>query len=195
MALQINPPTAAPHARVRLHWLAVAFFVLAPLSMLFGGLTVLGTAQHAFNLANTPTLVGTVMFLAGHETSASALSWALYLIARDRDVQDRMHAETDIAFGQEGDTGYIAVGQEIADLKAPATKIGDVDSFKRVVEGEAGSILFVNVNAALALPTVSSMLDGGAPDTRAWLEPVSSIGVVSTIKGDYAHAVMRVTFN
>ena len=103
--------------------------------------------------------------------------------------------EPTIAFGQEGDTGYIAVGQEIADLKAPATKIGDVDSFKRVVEGEAGSILFVNVNAALALPTVSSMLDGGAPDTRAWLEPVSSIGVVSTIKGDYAHAVMRVTFN
>ena len=65
MALQINPPTAAPHARVRLHWLAVAFFVLAPLSMLFGGLTVLGMSQHTFNLANTPTLVGTVMFLAG----------------------------------------------------------------------------------------------------------------------------------
>jgi cytochrome P450 len=43
-----------------------------------------------------------VMFLAGHETSASALSWALYLIARDRDVQDRMHAETERAFGQEG---------------------------------------------------------------------------------------------
>lgn len=43
-----------------------------------------------------------VMFLAGHETSASALSWALYLIAQDRDVQERMHAETRLAFGQEG---------------------------------------------------------------------------------------------
>lgn len=43
-----------------------------------------------------------VMFLAGHETSASALSWALYLIAQDRDVQDRMHAESERAFGQEG---------------------------------------------------------------------------------------------
>jgi cytochrome P450 len=42
------------------------------------------------------------MFLAGHETSASALSWALYLIACDKDVQDRMHAETELAFGQEG---------------------------------------------------------------------------------------------
>jgi cytochrome P450 len=43
-----------------------------------------------------------VMFLAGHETSASALSWALYLVAQDRDIQDRMHAETELAFGQEG---------------------------------------------------------------------------------------------
>ncbi len=42
-----------------------------------------------------------VMFLAGHETSASALSWALYLISRDKDVQDRMHAETELASGQE----------------------------------------------------------------------------------------------
>lgn len=43
-----------------------------------------------------------VMFLAGHETSASALSWALYLISRDKEIQDRMHAETELAFGQEG---------------------------------------------------------------------------------------------
>ncbi len=43
-----------------------------------------------------------VMFLAGHETSASALSWALYLIARDQEVQGRMHLEADKAFSQEG---------------------------------------------------------------------------------------------
>jgi cytochrome P450 len=43
-----------------------------------------------------------VMFLAGHETSASALSWALYLIARDTDIQERMHAEAGRAFGQDG---------------------------------------------------------------------------------------------
>lgn len=43
-----------------------------------------------------------VMFLAGHETSASALSWALYLIAQDRDVQERMHAETRLAFLSDG---------------------------------------------------------------------------------------------
>ena len=34
-----------------------------------------------------------MLFLAGHETSASALTWALYLVAQSPDVQQRMHAE------------------------------------------------------------------------------------------------------
>ena len=34
-----------------------------------------------------------IFFLAGHETSASALSWALYLLARDTATQDRLRAE------------------------------------------------------------------------------------------------------
>ena len=34
-----------------------------------------------------------IFFLAGHETSASALAWALYLIANCPEVQDRMYAE------------------------------------------------------------------------------------------------------
>lgn len=35
-----------------------------------------------------------MLFLAGHETSASALSWSLYLISNRTDIQERMHAET-----------------------------------------------------------------------------------------------------
>lgn len=35
-----------------------------------------------------------IFFLAGHETSASALSWAFYLLAMDPDVQDEVLAET-----------------------------------------------------------------------------------------------------
>ncbi len=34
-----------------------------------------------------------IFFLAGHETSASALAWAIYLLALDRDVQARVAAE------------------------------------------------------------------------------------------------------
>lgn len=39
-----------------------------------------------------------IFFLAGHETSASALAWALYLIAQCPDVQDRMRAEATAVF-------------------------------------------------------------------------------------------------
>lgn len=34
-----------------------------------------------------------MLFLAGHETSASALSWALHLLAHSPEVQERMHVE------------------------------------------------------------------------------------------------------
>ncbi len=40
-----------------------------------------------------------IFFLAGHETSASALAWALYLIALDPGVQSRLAAEADAALG------------------------------------------------------------------------------------------------
>ena len=40
-----------------------------------------------------------MLFLAGHETSAAALGWALYLIANRPDVQTRMRAEADAALG------------------------------------------------------------------------------------------------
>jgi len=40
-----------------------------------------------------------VLFLAGHETSASVLAWALYLIAKRPDIQDRLYAESTSAFG------------------------------------------------------------------------------------------------
>lgn len=34
-----------------------------------------------------------MLFLAGHETSASALTWAVYMLANSRDIQERMHLE------------------------------------------------------------------------------------------------------
>ncbi len=41
-----------------------------------------------------------IFFLAGHETSASALAWTLYLLALDPASQDRLAAEVDQVMGQ-----------------------------------------------------------------------------------------------
>lgn len=45
-----------------------------------------------------------VFFLAGHETSASALSWALYLLALDPELQDALAEEANAELLTDGDT-------------------------------------------------------------------------------------------
>ncbi|WP_417807008.1 cytochrome P450 [Thioclava sp.] len=42
-----------------------------------------------------------IFFLAGHETSASALAWSLYLLATNPDWQDRIAAEAETVMGDE----------------------------------------------------------------------------------------------
>lgn len=46
-----------------------------------------------------------LIFLAGHETSASALSWALYLLSESPDLQEQLHAEVAAAAG-DGAIGF-----------------------------------------------------------------------------------------
>lgn len=53
-----------------------------------------------------------MLFLAGHETSASALTWAAHLLANAPEVQERAHAE---ALAQLGDRA-----PEVGDMKALA---------------------------------------------------------------------------
>ena len=40
------------------------------------------------------------IFLAGHETTANALTWTLYLLSQHPDVERQMHAEIDAALGR-----------------------------------------------------------------------------------------------
>jgi cytochrome P450 len=40
------------------------------------------------------------MILAGHETTANALSWTLYLLSRNPAAEDRVHAALDAALGE-----------------------------------------------------------------------------------------------
>ena len=51
----------------------------------------LGAAEAADQIA--------LFFMAGHETSAAAISWALYLVAGRLDIQERLRAEADAVIG------------------------------------------------------------------------------------------------
>ena len=44
-------------------------------------------------------------FIAGHETTATALAWAFYLLAKNPDARARVQAEAD-SFGPEGPTSF-----------------------------------------------------------------------------------------
>ena len=77
------PPTSRP---LRLPAVAIGLFILSPLLMIFGGLTVLGTAQATYDLAKMPTMVGTVMFWVG----VAALMTALVLAGARAIAQQQM---------------------------------------------------------------------------------------------------------
>ncbi len=44
------------------------------------------------------------ILLAGHETTANALAWAFYLLARDREVEERLHAHLHAVLGDRDPT-------------------------------------------------------------------------------------------
>ncbi|MEM8593685.1 MAG: cytochrome P450 [Pseudomonadota bacterium] len=50
------------------------------------------TTQQRFTLQEVIDQMG-VFFIAGHETTASALSWALYMIAKSPELQESLHQE------------------------------------------------------------------------------------------------------
>jgi cytochrome P450 len=68
------------------------------LSLLLGAHDVRGTPLDTQAVADE--LV--TLLLAGHETTANALSWAWYLLARHPEIEARLHAEVDAVAGDGG---------------------------------------------------------------------------------------------
>ena len=60
-----------------------------------------------------------MLFMAGHESTASTLSWALYLISQCPEVEDDLHAEVDAILGERsatfGDVGDLIYTRAILD--------------------------------------------------------------------------------
>ncbi len=54
-----------------------------------------------------------IFFLAGHETSAAALSWCLYLLATHPDWQNKVAAEGGVATGQFGDLSKLKSTRDV----------------------------------------------------------------------------------
>lgn len=102
-----------------------------------------------------------------------------------------------IAFAQDGNTGIVAYGRSADNLLNPASKVGDLDTFKQVVDGKAQAVVFLNVDALKALPDYETMLNS-MPDGQLeeFLAPVSSVGIVGNAAGDhYSESFLHVTFD
>lgn len=101
-----------------------------------------------------------------------------------------------VAIEQDGNTAIVAFGQSIDDVANPATRLGDVEAFGKVVDGPAQSVLFVNFYEIKALQAYEEMLQYQDDQTREWLEPITAIGLTSTQGDDkYAEAFIRVTLD
>ncbi|AEI47158.1 cytochrome P450 [Runella slithyformis] len=75
----------------------------------------------------------TTIFMAGHETTANALSWALYLLSKHRDVLHKLREEVKMVLGEEGMPTFetirelkytLQVVQEVMRLYPPAWVMG-----------------------------------------------------------------------
>jgi len=95
------------------------------------------------------------LFVAGHETTANALAWAFYLLARHPEARARVQAEAD-AFGPDGVTSYdpsklaytTRVFKEALRLYPPLIMLGRRVLDSLTLAGKdypRGVILFVNV--------------------------------------------------
>jgi len=75
----------------------------------------------------------TTIFMAGHETTANALSWALYLLAQHPEIAQRIRQESQKVFATEGTSSFekakelrytLQVVQEVLRLYPPAWIVG-----------------------------------------------------------------------
>ncbi|WGT46471.1 hypothetical protein [Tessaracoccus lacteus] len=120
--------------------------------------------------------------------------------ARQKEILDQLDTTlqqsgaTGLRIEQDGDTGVIALGQEVSDVTNPASKLSSLDGWSKLVDGPAQSVLYVNVPAILADQNLAALVQQSS-DLQAWLEPVSGMAVTSTQDSSTVEALVRVSFS
>lgn len=114
------------------------------------------------------------LFVAGHETTANALAWTFYLLARNPEARAKVQAEAD-AFGAEGPTSYAPerlayttrAFKEALRMYPPLVIMGRRSLEPVTIAGETipeRTLLFVNVYGIHASPVVWPDPDRFDPD-------------------------------
>ncbi|MBK7821635.1 MAG: DUF3352 domain-containing protein [Tessaracoccus sp.] len=96
-----------------------------------------------------------------------------------------------IAVEQVDGLGIVAVGQGVDQVTNPATRLRDVESFEKVIDGSAQMALFANLAALQNLPEVAEVLGQDAD----LLSPFAALGVTATLTGPgESETLIRVAF-
>lgn len=120
--------------------------------------------------------------------------------ARQKEIFDKLNellqgSGQQLALEQDGNTGIVAYGQSVDDVKNPSSKVGDVDAFGKAVNGKAHSLLFINVEAIKALPEFADLSSSLGQQGSEVIDPITSVGVVANPVDDhYTESFVHVTF-
>lgn len=120
--------------------------------------------------------------------------------ARQKEIFEKINALLEgsgqqLTLEQEGNTGIIAYGQSAQNVLSPSSKLGDLDAFRKVVDGKAQSVVFLNIEALKALPDYDSLQSSLGTQVAEVIEPMTSIGLVANSIGDhYTESNLHITF-
>lgn len=87
--------------------------------------------------------------------------------------------------------GVIAFGQGTDQVLNPATRLGDIESFAKVIDGKSQTLVYANLDAIFALPEIADL----TAEADEWTRALSAVGMTSNVTGPgEAETLVRVAF-
>lgn len=94
---------------------------------------------------------------------------------------------------QEDRTSIVAFNQYVDDVADPQRSLADLDSFKRIVDGPAQAVVFVNVDTLSGLPAFRDALAySGGEQATEWVDAIDAAGVIGNVEGSTSVGSLRV---